>query len=168
MEPVSRAHVDDLWQLHQDDAVAAYYEGTWSLEDAERYAAKCEDGWSSDGVSKWVAYDSADGRLVGRGGLSYALVDGEVRLEVGWTLVGERWGHGFATEIGRAGLAVAFDELGADEVVAYTEVNNTRSRAVMERLGMSNPREITHHDVPFVLYMIENRACSAPGRVVRP
>ena len=157
LEPVSRAHVEDLWQLHQDDRVAAYYEGTWSVEDAARYGAKCEAAWASQGLSKWVAYDRADGRLVGRGGLSYAMVDGETRLEVGWTLLGERWGHGFATEIGRAGLAVAFDELGADEVVAYTEVNNARSRAVMERLGMCDPREITHHDAPFVAMLPINR-----------
>lgn len=44
----------------------------------------------------------------------------------------------YATEIGRAGLALAFDELGADEVVAFTEVHNRASRAVMVRLGMAD------------------------------
>jgi RimJ/RimL family protein N-acetyltransferase len=38
-------------------------------------------------------------------------------------------------EIGRAALAFAVNELGATEVVAFTEPHNRRSRAVMERLG---------------------------------
>ena len=100
---------------------------------------------------------------MGRGGLSRAEVDGELRLEVGWTLRGQRWGHGYGTEIGRAGLAFAFDELDAEEVVAFTEIDNVRSRAVMERLGMSDPREITFDGLPFVLYTIGRRAWSSSG-----
>jgi RimJ/RimL family protein N-acetyltransferase len=63
-------------------------------------------------------------------------------------------GQGYATEIGRAGLAFGFDDLGAEEIVAYTEPGNARSRAVMERLGMERPREIRHYDRPFVLYTL--------------
>ncbi len=89
---------------------------------------------------------------MGRGGVSRAEVDGAPRLEVGWTVHPDRWGNGYATEIGRAGLAFAFNELGADVVVAFTEPHNRRSRAVMERLGMRYLREIVHQGGPFVLY----------------
>lgn len=46
-----------------------------------------------------------------------------------------------ATEIGRAGIAFARDELDAAEVVAFTEPHNRASRAVMEKLGMTYVRE---------------------------
>jgi RimJ/RimL family protein N-acetyltransferase len=46
------------------------------------------------------------------------------------------WGHGYATEIGRAALAYSFDELGMQAVVSCTGRDNHRSRAVMERLGI--------------------------------
>src|SRR6185503_1192565 len=108
-------------------------------------------GWQADGIGKWLAYDRTTGALVGRGGLALADVDGAARLEVGWALPRDRWGYGYATEIGRAGLAVAFDELGADEVVAFTEPQNTRSRAVMRRLGMRYLRDIVWSGMPFVL-----------------
>lgn len=49
----------------------------------------------------------------------------------------ERWGSGYATEMGQAGLTFAFGALSVDSVVAFTEAHNTRSRAVMRRLGMS-------------------------------
>jgi Acetyltransferase (GNAT) domain len=88
---------------------------------------------------------------------------GRDRLEVGWTVRSALWGRGFATEIGRAGLALAFQELGAAQVVAFTEWHNARSRAVMERLDMAYVGEVTapglvegrpgiHDDAPFALY----------------
>ncbi len=57
-------------------------------------------------------------------------------VEVGWRLAREHWGRGYATEGARGALAHAFDVLGLDEVVSMTVPANTRSRAVMERLGM--------------------------------
>ena len=59
-------------------------------------------------------------------------------VEVGWRLARSAWGHGFASEAAREALRVGFDELGLDEVVSFTPVGNTRSRAVMERLGMAH------------------------------
>jgi predicted acetyltransferase len=64
-------------------------------------------------------------------------------------------GRGYATEIGRAALAFALDELGATEVVAFTEPDNRRSRAVMERLGMRHVRDIVLDGEAFVLYTLE-------------
>jgi ribosomal-protein-alanine N-acetyltransferase len=58
-------------------------------------------------------------------------------VEIGWRLAREHWGRGYATEAARAAAAFAFDELGLDEIVALTVPANARSRAVMERLGMT-------------------------------
>jgi RimJ/RimL family protein N-acetyltransferase len=137
--------------------------------------------WAADGAGKWVAYDLGTGELVGRGGLSRLgpeqAVTGRIasllpgggwlrdRLELGWTVRSERWGQGYATEIGRAGLDYAFGELGAEAVVAFTERHNRRSRAVMERLGMRlagqfparglvEGRPGVHDGAPFALYAI--------------
>jgi RimJ/RimL family protein N-acetyltransferase len=162
LEPISRDHAADLWVLHQDPAVSEYW-GPWSREDALEFATSCEHAWNVDGVSKWIAYDRFDSALVGRGGLSRAIVAGELRVEVGWTLRAAFRGRGLATEIGRAGIEFAFDELGADEVVAFTETTNAPSRSVMERLVMTDPREITHNGEPFVLYVIRRTAGIATG-----
>ena len=152
--PIRVEHADDLWKLHQEPGVADYW-GAWSREDALRNAAHYVAGWESHGVSKWIAYDRTTGALVGRGGLSRAM--GDRRVEVGWTISGRLWRRGFATEIGRAGLDFAFDELDAGEVVAFTETHNARSIAVMERLGMQYGRDIVHGGEPFVLYVMSRR-----------
>ena len=161
LEPIGPQHAHDLWRLHGDEAVARWYGKPWTREDALRYAIQRAELWEAYGVDKWMAYDRATGELVGRGGLSRK--DDELeRLEVGWTVRPDLWGRGYATEIGRAGLALAFDDLGADEVVAFTGPDNRRSMAVMERLGMADPREIVYRGDPAVLYTLP-RPAAAPG-----
>jgi ribosomal-protein-alanine N-acetyltransferase len=59
-------------------------------------------------------------------------------VEVGWRLARAAWGHGYATEAARAALGFGFDTVGLAEVVSFTSTTNTRSQAVMRRLGMTH------------------------------
>jgi RimJ/RimL family protein N-acetyltransferase len=141
LEPITVRHAVDLWRVLTDPAVAEWY-GAWTLTMAEHEAARIGAAWQTDGVHKWMAYDRVTGDLVGRGGLSWVHLDGARRLEIGWALRRRYWGQGYATKIGRAGLAVAFDELAVAEVISYTEARNARSRAVMERLGFHRRKDL--------------------------
>jgi RimJ/RimL family protein N-acetyltransferase len=164
LEPVTAHHVDDLLTLYADPEVA-HWTGPWTESLIRQWAHDMEQRWLRDRAGKWVAYRRDDGALVGRGGLSRTVIDGEPRLELGWALLREHRGHGYAAEIGRAGLEYAFSELDADDVVAFTEVHNSASRAVMVRLGMTlrgqihrrglvEGRDGLHDDAPFALYAI--------------
>ncbi|WP_405063230.1 GNAT family N-acetyltransferase [Kribbella sp. NBC_01505] len=164
LEPISGpgavlgGHVPDLVRLFADPWVSRWYGGSWSPEVAAERAAEMGAAWERDSVSKWVAYEQSSGELAGRGGLSRmtagspvaVAVEGLVgaewavdRLELGWALVESARGRGLATEIGRAGLEFAFETLGAQAVIAFTERHNRASRAVMDRLGMTYAGEIT-------------------------
>lgn len=150
LDPIGPHRLDDLVRLHTDPGVVRAY-GRWTVADVREFARRCADGWRADGAHKWIAEDGATGTVLGRGGLSYREVGAGRQLEVGWTVLERFRGNGYATEIGAAALAVAFDELGADEVVAFTETENVRSLAVMERLGFTDFRPIRHRGAPFML-----------------
>jgi RimJ/RimL family protein N-acetyltransferase len=171
LEPIGPANASDLWRVHAEDEVSYWYGGEKpSLEQAEQWAKGMGDSWRLHGVHKWIAYDRESGEVIGRGGLSRTPVDDDwgqiyaflpaeswVRvehdtrhpfaahanwLEIGWALRRRFWGRGYASEIGRAGLAFGFDVLGAQAVVSCTVRHNLRSRAVMERIGMRYAGEI--------------------------
>ena len=164
LEPIGPEHAGDLWRLHQDEAVAAWYWGRWTVQMTQERAAQYGRAWEADGVSKWLAYDRGTGEMVGRGGLARVNLAGQDRLEVGWIVRGDLWGRGYATEIGRAGLEFAWDDCAAAEVVAFTEPHNQRSRAVMERLGMRYAGPVGHRGEQFVLYTISRAAASGSGQ----
>jgi RimJ/RimL family protein N-acetyltransferase len=171
LEPVRPAHADDLVLLHSGPDVALWYGGTWTKAEARAWAAQMQHRWQHQGVGKWMAYRLTDGELIGRGGLSWTELSGEQRLELGWAIREQHRGHGYATEIGRAGLAFAFETLAAEEVVAFTEVHNHASRAVMARLGMTQLGQLyrpgllegrtgIHNAAPFALYRINRNQSS--------
>lgn len=166
LTPIGPEHLKDLVTLHADPNVATWNAGIWSEADARRFAEEMAERWSRDRVGKWIAHRRSDGALVGRGGLSLAVVDGERRLELGWALRDTMRGQGSATEIGAAGLRYGFGVLEAPEIVAYSETHNQPSRAVMVRLGLRLVTIIRapglvegstglHDDAPFALYRIE-------------
>lgn len=66
---------------------------------------------------------------------------GEPRVELAWRLARRHWGMGYASEAAEAALDFAFSTLELDQVVAYTVPHNLRSRAVMERIGMTRDAE---------------------------
>jgi RimJ/RimL family protein N-acetyltransferase len=67
-------------------------------------------------------------------------------VEIGWRLSAERWGSGYATEAARAALAFGFGEVGLREIVSFTVPGNSRSRRVMETIGMTrNPADDFDH-----------------------
>ncbi len=69
-------------------------------------------------------------------------------VEIGWRLAFPYWGHGYATEAARVGIAFGFEERGLDEIVSFTVPANRRSLAVMERLEMRYVGEFEHPKLP--------------------
>jgi RimJ/RimL family protein N-acetyltransferase len=60
--------------------------------------------------------------------------------DIGWRLIRDAWGCGYASEAARAALDDVFSRTGLREVLAYTVSDNSRSQAVMERLHLTRDR----------------------------
>ena len=74
--------------------------------------------------------------------------------ELLYGLAVEYWGQGFATEASRAALAYAFSCGLFDQVWARTDLGNTASARVMERLGMTFEGEIRIGELPALSYSL--------------
>jgi [ribosomal protein S5]-alanine N-acetyltransferase len=149
--PVTRAAAGELWRLHWDEGIAAWHLGRYTAQLADFHADRMARSWEDDGVGKWLAYSRATGELIGRGGLSVQPIAGVPRHEVGWAVRREFWGSGYATEIGQAGLDFAAAR-GVTDVVAFTELHNRRSIAVMRRLGLRYEQDFRRDGFAFVCY----------------
>lgn len=134
--------------LNADPEVMRYFPKTLTREEsddlADRVAARmAEHGWG------WYAVEVKGGEpyigFVGLNVPSYRIPCGPC-VEVGWRLSRASWGRGYATEAAAACLDHGFGRLGLAEIVSFTAVENGRSRAVMERLGMTtNPADDFDH-----------------------
>lgn len=80
-----------------------------------------------------------DGAFAGMAGLNRVAFAGPVQgmTEIGWRLPRQYWGQGIASEAAKAWLDHGFGELGLERIVSFTVAGNTRSLAVMRRIGLS-------------------------------
>lgn len=129
--------------LNGDPEVIRHFPTTLDRAESDAFADRIAARFDQHGWGLWAVEVIDSGRFAGYTGLNpvpdaiTAMTAGFPRVEVGWRLARWAWGHGYATEAAAAALAFAFDELDLPEVVSFTAVGNLRSRAVMERLGMT-------------------------------
>ncbi len=95
------------------------------------------------GHTFWALERTKDSRLIGWCGVirgNAGPVDG--KAEIGWRLASDCWGQGYASEAARATTDWLFANLPDDTAWAITHTGNHRSRAVMERMGMTYRPEL--------------------------
>lgn len=147
VEPLTRRLRMRAWRPGDRDAFAAmngdpevmrYFPGLQSRAESDAFADRIEARIADLGYGLWALETRDDGAFIGFTGLNPMPdgVPGSGGIEVGWRLARSAWGRGYATEAGRAALAVAFDLVGYDEVWSLTATINQPSRDVMERLGL--------------------------------
>jgi RimJ/RimL family protein N-acetyltransferase len=92
------------------------------------------------GFGCWAAELKETGAFIGFIGLSHIPFEAHFTpaIEVEWRLASAHWGQGYAAEGARAALEAGFTQLSLSEIVSITVPANTRSRRVMERIGMTH------------------------------
>jgi [ribosomal protein S5]-alanine N-acetyltransferase len=151
-EPIAPRHRDALIAMLGDPRVGATLGGVAGPADVDRQIASMAAHWEQRGFGWYAFSDRESGAIVARGGPHAAQVGGREEVEIGWTVVPERWGEGLATELGAASLDVAFGPLGLVDVVSFTLPDNRASRRVMEKLGFAFERDVLYAGLPHVLY----------------
>lgn len=62
--------------------------------------------------------------------------------EIGYFLLPEHWGKGYATELARALIDVGFTKYGLHKISARCNSNNLKSENVMKKVGMTKEGEL--------------------------
>ncbi len=131
-----------------------------SLAAAQRLLDHWLGQWDSLGYGWWaIARAEAPEHIIGFGGIAPLNYLTQWRINLGYRFAQEAWGQGYATELSRAALALAFDTLGLPEVFGLVRPDHTASIRVLEKVGMQ----------PFgVLDDVPGKAPSLVLRICRP
>ena len=89
--------------------------------------------WSIQGFGMFSVIERDGGRWVGR--LGPWQPEGWPGHEIGWGLLRETWGKGYATEGAAASMDWAFDNLGWSQVIHSISPENHASIGVAKKLG---------------------------------
>jgi RimJ/RimL family protein N-acetyltransferase len=131
--------------------VAETLGGAQTRQQWESFLRKDVAHWEVHDFGAWHAFERSTDQLVGRIGSHVTLVEGVLEVELAWAVHPDHWGQGYAAELAIPARDLVFSR-GIRSVVAFTLPDNTASRRVMEKLGMTYDRDIVHADLPHVLY----------------
>ena len=151
-EPLTQAHHGELARLLGHPRVGETLLGMQTPAQVQEWITRHMLHWDGHGYGQLVWHLRESGEFVGRGGLLRSEVDGKWETEVGWAVMPELWGRGYATELGAASVEHGFRDLGLSEIVAFTLPENVASWRVMEKLGFSFEKEFQHAGLPHHLY----------------
>jgi RimJ/RimL family protein N-acetyltransferase len=129
----------DLDQWVKTDSEIGVVRSTGSPDDRLSFHAdmlKLAGGWALNGFGSLLLFKKDDGVLIGRVGPSRPLDWPEI--EVGWALLPEFTGQGFALEGAAAAMDFALLNLGRSRVIHTIQPSNTASQRLAQRLGSTN------------------------------
>jgi [ribosomal protein S5]-alanine N-acetyltransferase len=136
LRPFTGADADALYALQSNAYVLRYWDSPpWTERDsAERFIAAC-GRMADEGTGARLAIDRiSDNAFIGWCTLNqWNPVFRSASM--GYCLDDAAWGHGYATEAGRAMLTWAFNALDLNRVQAETDTRNEASAHVLEKLG---------------------------------
>ena len=129
-----------------------------SVVEPDEVVARWLARWEANGFGQLVVVSREDGTFVGRSGLlvwdreswtqSTMRDAAQPEIELGWTLLREHWGKGYATEAAVAARAWAFGTVGVERLISIINPLNVRSVHVAERLGANLAETVTMRGEP--------------------
>lgn len=155
VRPLASGDLDVIVRIHTDPALMRHiHRGVpHTPDECVVDLARALAHWRDHRCGSFVVTTRA-GQLVGTVGFTTPEWLPEVMpaRDVGWTIVQEHQGHGYATEAARATIDWYFASFRDDRVVGIHNSDNPRSGAVMQRLGMRWSRRTRH---PMLGYPLE-------------
>ncbi|MDL2286723.1 GNAT family N-acetyltransferase [Desulfococcaceae bacterium OttesenSCG-928-F15] len=130
---------EPFYRMSMDPRVMEFLPAFQDKKACDSFFNHMRESLSEQGWGFWAMERKEDGVFMGIIGMHKPGPEfgvGEECVEMGWRLAPEFWGNGYVTEAAREILRFGFEELDFPEIVSFTALGNTRSLAVMARLGM--------------------------------
>ena len=136
LRPPRLDDLDTLSAMMGDEATARFIGGVAPRPLCWRQLMSMIGSWHACGFGMFSVIEKDSGRWIGR--LGPWQPDGWPGPEIGWAIVRDCWGKGYAVEGAIAATNWAFDTLGWTRVIHSIAPENLASQRVAEKLGSTN------------------------------
>lgn len=141
LRPTALEDFDGFCALMADERTARFIGGVQPPSVVWRAFRAMAGAWTLDGFAMFSVVEKASGRWIGR--LGPWSPGGWPGTEVGWGLLLEAQGKGYAVEGAAAAMDFAIDRLGWTDVIHVIDPENVPSQKVAERLGSRDRGRVT-------------------------
>jgi RimJ/RimL family protein N-acetyltransferase len=134
----TEADAAPLAAMNSDPRVMEFFPEPWSAAQSDAFLERAQAAIAERGYGIFALEEKASAGLIGFAGLAPVGFTAHFTpaIHISWRLARRAWGSGYATEAASAALTDGFSRRELSEIVAFTPEWNTRSRRVMEKIGM--------------------------------
>jgi [ribosomal protein S5]-alanine N-acetyltransferase len=105
-------------------------------------------------LGRWAIHLKTTNEFIGWCGLKYRAELDEI--DIGYRLVQQHWGNGYAFEAAKHSVEYAFKHLHLKTIVGRAHIDNLASLKILEELGMQFIKEEIIDDCPVKTYCMSN------------
>lgn len=153
VRPYTMDDLDNFFRLNGDKEVMRYIRPAQTFEQSKEFLLKIILAYAQrPGTGRWGMFSHNDQEFVG----SFALipVEGSDRLQLGYAILKENWGKGWASEAIRGGIQYAFLHLKLTEIAAITYPENLPSQKLLLKNGFVFEKTFREEDKDLSLYLL--------------
>jgi [ribosomal protein S5]-alanine N-acetyltransferase len=126
----------EFFLLNGDEEIMRYIRPVKTKEECDEYLAEIIRMYEQSPLAgRWAAVDKQTNEFIG----SFAFIPIGItdEMQLGYSLLRQNWGKGYATELTLAGLDYVFTKTSLTEVFGVTEAANVASQKVLLKAGFT-------------------------------
>ena len=129
----------DMYKLDSDPRVHQYLEPNGlnrSIADARKSIDYIISQYNDLGIGRWAVIEKSSGKFIGWTGLKLTNF-----YDIGYRLIPDYWGRGYATESALPAMEYGFRELKIETLYGITHADNQASHKVLLKLGLKHKED---------------------------
>lgn len=132
--------------LNSNEKTMEYFPHVLTREDSKKTLERFSQHFDEHGFTYFLVREKTSGSFIGFIGCKWQDYEHPAcpHVDIGWRLLPEFWGKGYATEGAKACLDFIFKNYDFKTIFSCATEQNLASFAVMKKLGMSKTEEFDH------------------------
>ena len=147
---------DNIFSLGGNEDVMRYIRATQTKEQSDVFLVYNMNFYKEQPMmGRWAVEEKATGKFVGS--FAVIFIEGTKLIQLGYSLLPQEWGKGYATELTRAGLKYVFEVMKLPLIYAVTESANTASQKVLIKAGFEKELIFKEGEKELHRFIIHNK-----------
>jgi RimJ/RimL family protein N-acetyltransferase len=150
----TRDDFEYFFRLNNNEDVMRYIRPVQDREQSGVFFEQIlKDYTSQPGLGRWAMFEKNSTRFLG----SFAIIPvvNTDFIQLGYALLKENWGRGYADESVKGGIRYAFDHLSLRKIAAITESENIASQKVLLKNGFVFQKEYEENEKKLYFYLLK-------------
>jgi ribosomal-protein-alanine N-acetyltransferase len=105
-------------------------------------------------MGRWAVEEKKSGKFVGS--FAVIFIPKTNIIQLGYSLLKQEWGKGYATELTRAGLKYVFNSMELPLIYAITEIDNIASQKVLLKAGFVEELRYSDENKELIRFILQN------------